>query len=277
MTTRSPRRDAGSSKKLREPVREPSSSPYVVRAVRLDEGDRIGRRAAPRPRGARGRSITRATADRQPRSTNVVDRHRGGGVGQRPSNELMIEKLRRQDADDGHVVGVRELAGRRARAALVEQLRRGGRAEHAGVLERRGARDLFDPLGRRRPRTRARRARDTAASCAARIASGTRPAAASFRTCFSSSTAQLVRRRQRFGQRRDAAIEERKSALDRVRHQHPVALRRQQVAGQQRADLEVLILRQRRPARELRRESSSVDSASSPSQRATSRPPRTAA
>ena len=66
--------------------------------------------------------------------------------------------------------------------------------------------------------------------------------------------AQLVFGRKRFRQRGDLPVEERESSFDRVRHQHPIALRREQIARQERVDFQVLILRQRAPRRELGRE-----------------------
>ena len=55
---------------------------------------------------------------------------------------------------------------------------------------------------------------------------------------------------QRGGELRDAVVEEREAALDRVAHQHPVALRVQQVALEEGLDLDVLRLAERAEALE---------------------------
>ncbi|MNC85152.1 hypothetical protein D3C83_07360 [compost metagenome] len=65
--------------------------------------------------------------------------------------------------------------------------------------------------------------------------------------------AQLVCVRQRIGQRHNILVEKREAALDRMGHQHAVALRGQEIAAEQRVDLDVLILRQRTPVPELDR------------------------
>jgi hypothetical protein len=57
--------------------------------------------------------------------------------------------------------------------------------------------------------------------------------------------AELEGRGQAVGELDHARIEEREPALDGARHRHPIALSREQVRAEQRADLEPLVLRER--------------------------------
>ena len=56
------------------------------------------------------------------------------------------------------------------------------------------------------------------------------------------------------GEPRHVAIEEWKTPLNRMRHEHPIALGGEEIARQQRADFEILVLRQSAPLPKSRRE-----------------------
>ena len=100
------------------------------------------------------------------------------------------------------------------------------------------------------PRRRSwrRRARGRAAWGGAGSPSGTRSAKARFSRCFSSSPSSLCRAGSALANSTTSRVEEREAALDRVGHQHAVALRGEDVAGQQGRHLQPLGAGQRVPA-----------------------------
>ena len=103
------------------------------------------------------------------------------------------------------------------------------------------AKQIVDVLARAdAAKARWPRARDTAASGAARRRRHEARRATCLSRYFSSQRLHLQRRRQRDANCDDAWIEEREAAFDAVRHRNAVALRRQDVAGQQLRHLEVL-------------------------------------
>ena len=117
--------------------------------------------------------------------------------------------------------------------------------------DRRLAHHLLDiPGSTLRRRTTVHRARGRAASVAPVSRPATSPRAASLSTCFSSRTCSLYCAGSESARATTFVVEKREAPLDGVRHQHAVALGREQVAGQQRANLDVLILRERAPAAE---------------------------
>ena len=95
------------------------------------------------------------------------------------------------------------------------------------------------PLAHRPARRRRRRtgcpARGRAAWAARPIAPAAGPCVASRRMCFSRRPLQLHARRDARRELDDAMVEEGEAALDGMRHRHAVALRGEDVAGQQEA------------------------------------------
>ena len=166
----------------------------------------------------------------------------------RARDEAVVEEHRREHADERHLVRLADRVARRARLALAHEPRRlppGRRAPRRA--SRAGVEELADVAGRVGPDERARRsARGTGASSGrrSRRAADARPA---FRSRYFSFSPRSRSGSGRCGRELgDAVVEEGEAAFDRVAHQHPVALRVQEVALEEGGDLEVLRPAERR-------------------------------
>jgi hypothetical protein len=196
----------------------------------------------------------RARASAPVALSTSVPRRAGAGTCGAWRTKPAWSTLRREDADDGHVVGVRELPFFGARPALLPEQRDGVRIEDPRLADRPLAHRLLDPRRRVGTDERQRVRRAVRLLLAPQDRFGDEPARGPLEHVLLVEDAELVRGRQRRGELDDVRVEEREATLDGARHEHPVALRGQDVAGEQSPHLEVLVLRERRPARDLRRE-----------------------
>ena len=159
-----------------------------------------------------------------------------------------MEKLGRQDADEGAVVAK---AGEPPAGALGNQLGDRARLEVSGVVDC-SRREALADIGRRAGAGEALavgRAVGLLRSVADRCRHERRHGFAE--NVFFAQAAELEPRRDFGGKFDDAMVEEGKTALDRMRHGNTVALRRQDVAGQEIGGLQILGLGEVMPADEI--------------------------
>ena len=199
-------------------------------------------------RGPRGRPPTpQLVAD-----DDAVGHERLGEAGAR--DEAVVQEHGREDADERHLVGLAHRVPRRAGLALADEPRDGLRGEEPGLAQPRLVEELADVGGR----VRADEGADDRRAVRALLPPGdlrrepVLDGLAQEVLLVQPAQAELVgKARSELG---DAVVEEGETTFDRMAHQHPVALRVEQVAVQEGGDLQVLGAAERRHLHEPRRQ-----------------------
>ena len=202
-----------------------------------ERGDGLGQRTAS---GRRGSDWTVA-----PTTTRVGT---GGGSKSGIRDQLLVQEHRRDRADERHLVGLAGAVG--VRLELRDDALDGLRPEDPGGAQALGAQQLADVLGRVLADEDAADRRPVRTLAARVDLLGQERADGAAQRVLLLEPAQPQPVGQRGGELRHAVVEEREAALDRVAHQHPVALRVQQVALEEGLDLDVLRLAERAEALE---------------------------
>ena len=164
-----------------------------------------------------------------------------------------MEEQHRERADEAHLVGLPHPGGARRLALLHEPLDGFGpeQADRAQVLR---VQQLAHVVGRARADERGHDRRAVRALAARRdLGRDQRPGRLPEEVLLLEPS-HLHRVGERRGELGHAVVEEREPALDRVPHEHPVALRVQEVRVEEGHDLEVLRLAERRELAEVVRE-----------------------
>ncbi len=164
-------------------------------------------------------------------------------------DELVVQKQGGEHADKGHIV---TKADDFSSACLVEQANRRLRVEVARLFEARHAEQVghvIDGFAIVKKTLAVGGAVRLLGAMAQRV--GQQAVHAAFEQVFFHQAHEFVARRELAGEGDQPVIEEGKTGLDGLRHGHAIALRTQQIARHQGMRLDVLILAERLPARDV--------------------------